>query len=325
MLVYLTTIQVRIGQGVLVVQTLFAADHVLVTGAAGHVGRATLDVLAEQGIAATALVLDDPGDLAAARVVVGDAGRPDDVADALAGVDAVIHLAALPSPALGTPEHVFSVNTRATFVVLEQAGQARVRGAAIASSFAIGGATFGVRPEPLPYLPIDTALPLRISDPYALSKQVDETTAAMMARRHAMSVVALRLPFVGDEGGRVRTAADRYAHAPGTGAPDVWSYLDVRDAARALLAAAQVTRAGAHVLYVAAPETLAPYPTEWLLDTYLPDVPRRRKFAGRSVPVDLDPAHDLLGFAAQHSYPVVELQAPPGNVQASTPDAHVSE
>jgi nucleoside-diphosphate-sugar epimerase len=288
----------------LVPQRSSSPRHVLVTGAAGLVGRATLRLLAADGIAATALVLDDPGDLPATRIVVGDATRPDDVAAALAGVDAVIHLAALPSPAAGPAETVYSTNARATFVVLEQAGRAGVRHAALASSYAIAGRTFGVRPAPLPYLPLDAAIPLRISDPYALSKQADEATAAMMARRHGMTVVALRLPFVGGPDDRLASAAARYAERPETGATEVWSYVDKRDAARAMLAANRVERVGAHVLYVAAPVTLAPYPTEWLLNRYLPDVPRLRVFPGRTVPIDLKPARDLLGFVAEHVWPV---------------------
>lgn len=278
--------------------------HVLVTGAGGHIGQATLGYLARKGIRATALVLDDPHDLPAGRVVTGDATDPGTVAAALDGVDAVIHLAALPSPAAGTPVDVFATNTLATFVVLEEAGRAGVRRACIASSYAIAGLTFGVQPEPLAYLPVDAAIPLRISDPYALSKQADEATAAMMARRHGMSVVAIRFPFVGDASGRLAAAAARYAASPASGAGEVWSYLDVRDAARALLAAVRVAPAGAHVVYAAAPETLAPFPTEWLLDRFLPGVPRRRALPGREVPIDLQPARRLLGFAAEHHYPV---------------------
>jgi hypothetical protein len=83
----------------------------------------------------------------------------------------------------------------------------------------------------------------------------------------------------------------------------VWSYLDARDAARALVAALTPRVPGCHVLYVAAPETLAPQPTEWLLDRFHPGVPRPH-FPGRTVPIDLAPARDLLGFEAVHPFEV---------------------
>jgi nucleoside-diphosphate-sugar epimerase len=282
--------------------------RVLVTGAAGLIGSAMLDLLAARGIPVTALVLVDPGrSLPADRVVIGDAADPGVVADALHGADAVIHLAAIPTPLSDPGERVFAVNTGTTFAVLDQAGRAGVRRAAIASSYAICGLPFAARPLTMPYLPIDTALPLQITDPYALSKQVDEETAAMVSRRYGMTVVALRLPFVGDDRDRLPAMAARYADRPAAGAADVWSYLDARDAARALLAALDPARPGRHVLYVAAPETLAPYPTEDLLDRFHAGVPRPR-FAGRTVPIDLAPAADLLNFSARHLWPVEERE-----------------
>jgi nucleoside-diphosphate-sugar epimerase len=159
----------------------------------------------------------------------------------------------------------------------------------------------------MPYLPIDTALPLQITDPYALSKRVDEETAAMIHRRYGMTVVALRLPFVADAADRLPRTAARYAADPATGAADVWSYLDARDAARALVAALHPARDGNHVVYVAAPETLAPYPTDELLDRFHPGV-RRPPFPGRSVPIDLEPARELLDFTAAYLWPTGTLR-----------------
>ena len=276
--------------------------RVLVTGGAGQIGRAVLDLLATEGIASTALVLQDTGDLPSTTVVVGDAGDPDVATRAVTGADAVIHLAAHPSPFAATAEEVFCGNTRATFTVLEAAGRHGIRRAAIASSYAIAGLTFAASPVRPAYLPFDAAIPLRITDPYALSKQTDEATAAMMARRHGMSVPALRLPLVSDAAVGLPKVAARYAESPAAGAGEVWSYLDVRDAARAFLRAVQVAPAGAPVLYVAAPETLMRQPTEDLLDVYLPDVPRRTTFTGRAVPIDLAPVRAVLGFTARHIF-----------------------
>jgi nucleoside-diphosphate-sugar epimerase len=284
--------------------------RILVTGAAGLVGSATLDRLAAEGIAATALVLEPPGrELPADRVIVGDAADPSVVAGALRDADAVIHLAAIPTPLSDPAEKVFAVNTLATFTVLDQAGRAGIERAAIASSYAICGLPFATRPLTMPYLPIDTALPLQITDPYALSKRVDEETAAMAHRRYGMTVVALRLPFVGRVDDRLPAIAQLHVEKPGAGAADVWSYLDVRDAAGALLASLEPARPGSHVVYVAAPETLSPYPTEQLLARYHAGVPRPA-YSGRTVPIDLDPALDLLGFRARHLWPIEERELP---------------
>jgi nucleoside-diphosphate-sugar epimerase len=276
--------------------------HVLVTGAAGLIGAAVLDLLTADGVTTTALVRE-PSDIRADRTLVGDARDVALVDDALDDCDAVIHLAAIPQPGHDPDEEVFGHNTLATFTVLDRAGRRGIRNAVIASSYAISGLPFARRPLRMPYLPVDAALPLQITDPYALSKRTDEATADMIHRQYGTTVVALRLPFVGAAGDRLRPMAELFADDPGRGAADVWSYLDVRDAARALVMASQPALAGNHVLYVAAPETLAPQPTEWLLDKFHPGVPRPA-FPGRAVPIDLRPARELLGFTAAYEFPV---------------------
>ncbi|SDS38055.1 Nucleoside-diphosphate-sugar epimerase [Jiangella sp. DSM 45060] len=272
------------------------------TGAAGRIGRAVLSLLSSRGIEATALVLGDPGDLEASRVVVGSAEDVAAVGAAVAGVDAVIHLAARPAPHYDTPVEVFAGNTRATFTVLEAAGAAGVRRAVIASSFGATGLPWTRTFVPPAYLPVDEALPAVVEDPYGLSKQADELTAAMMARRHGLTVVAVRYPFVGGVDERLAEHARTLTEDPSRGVRDLWSYLDVRDAALCALSALGVEDGRAHVVHVAAPSTLVPVPTAELLRRYLPDVPVRRPLPGRAVPVDTSAARRLFGFAARYPY-----------------------
>ncbi|NDL55948.1 NAD-dependent epimerase/dehydratase family protein [Phytoactinopolyspora mesophila] len=284
--------------------------RILVTGAAGLIGRTVLRHFTELDVPVTALVLEDPGDLQASRVVVGDAGDRSVVTDALKDVDAVVHLAAIPSPKFGTADRVFSGNTAATFTVLDAAGERGIRRMVIASSINAVGLKFGPHPVHPAYLPFDEHLPTEAADPYSLSKYVDEATAAAMARRHNATVVALRFPMVAGLGNgpgtddRLPGFLKMIAADPEHGAPDLWMYLEVRDAARAVEAGLRVSAPGAHVVTVAAPLTSAPYPTEQLLDAFHPGVPRRAQFPGREVPADLTVARDLLGFTAEH---VVEM------------------
>jgi nucleoside-diphosphate-sugar epimerase len=278
--------------------------RVLVTGAAGRLGRAVLDLLAARGVPATALDVRDPGGLPADRVVAADAGDAAAVREALDGVDAVVHLAAIPAPSLGTPEEVFCGNTRATFVVLEEAGASGVRRAVVASSFSVLGLPWASTLRHPAYVPVDESLPLQNEDPYGLSKQVDEATAEMMARRHAMAVVALRFPLLGGPGDKFDKAVARYADDPGSGAKELWTYLDTRDAALACWLGLTRPFEGYHAAFVAAPTTLAAQPTEELVERFHPRSERRAPMPGRAVPVDLGVAEHLLGFSAQHPYPV---------------------
>jgi nucleoside-diphosphate-sugar epimerase len=280
--------------------------RVLVTGAGGRLGRHVLAVCADAGIATKALALaqDATPAIDADEVFIGDARDVLLVSNAVSDVDAVVHLAAIPSPAGGTAEEVFGGNTGATFTVLEQAARAGVRRAVIAGSHSATGMPFAPTKRVPAYLPIDEQLPLQVEDPYALSKHVDELTAAMMWWRHTLSVVAVRFPFLGDVDDRLPRRAQQFAADPATGAADLWGYLDYRDAAAVCLAALTPRRPGCHVVTVAAPTTLAPYPTEQLLDAFLPHVPRRTRFPGRTAPFDVSRARELFGFEPRHIWPV---------------------
>src|SRR5262249_26274379 len=153
-------------------------------------------------------------------------------------------------------------------------------------------------------------LPSNVADPYALSKQVDELTAAMAWRAYGLSVVALRLPYLGEPDGRLAARCDQVTADPAAGVPDLWSYLDYRDAAAACVAALTVAPPGCHVTGLSAPLTLSPHPTEALLARFLPEVPRRAAFPGRASLVDTSRARALLGFEAVHVFPVPERDLP---------------
>jgi nucleoside-diphosphate-sugar epimerase len=280
-------------------------SRVLVTGAAGRLGSEVLRVVAAQGAAVVGLDRHDPG--GTDTFFTGSAADVGLVAEAMAGVDAVIHLAAIPRPTLGAPEEVFVGNAAATFVVLDQAARAGVRRAVIASSLSITGLPFSPEPAVPDYVPVDEAMPLQVADPYALSKQADEATAAMVARRDGMAVVALRFPMLG-ELDFLAENAELFREDPGFAASSLWAYLDMRDAAMACWLGLTSDVSGAHALYLAAPDTLSPYPTEDLVARYLPGTRRRAPLPGRSVPIDTSAARALLGFSATHIFEVTPAE-----------------
>lgn len=292
--------------------------HVLVTGAAGLLGRAVVGHLRGLGVGVTAMRYHRDGSAAveAERVVVGNMTDAAFVRDAVQGADAVVHCAALKAPMMGTPEEVFCGNVTGTFTVLEQAGQAGIRRAVISSSYSVLGLTFSPEMRHPAYLPIDEQTPLQVEDPYAHSKQVDELTAELMWKRHGMTVVALRLPFLGGIDDTIRSRAEQVAIDPGfaNAAREFWSYLEVRDAARACVQALTEPPAGCHVISVAAPNTLAPYPTEQLLSAYHPEVPRRLLFPGRTAPFDLTRSRELIGFGAEILWETDEREFEPARV-----------
>lgn len=276
-------------------------SRVLVTGAAGRIGSVVVEHLLARGYAVTALVLQEPdGPLPADRVVVGDVRDPDVVADAMLGADAVVHLAALPNPHAGTAFEVYTSNTTGTWAVLTTAAEQGVGRVVLASSIN----AYGVQMNPhdvLPaYYPIDEDVPHDVGDPYSLSKQADEAAAACAWRAWGTTTICLRFPFTATHE-RIVEAARGAAADPASKVRAGWSYLDVRDAARAVRAALEAPVEGAHVLQLAASDTLLSTPSAELLARYAPGVPLRREVAGNRSLVDTTRAETLLGFRPRWS------------------------
>ncbi len=281
-----------------------AGRRVLVTGADGTIGSVTCERLTGLGARVTALSLprDDAPQVQAERVLHGDTRDDEAVDAALDDVELVVHLAAIPSPELADWTTVFSTNVVSTFTVLAHAGERGIRRAVIASSINAYGGPFNshdVRPA---YYPLDEQLPADLDDPYSLSKFTDERTAEMAARHWGIDIVALRFPMTAEREVLV-DHAERASRHPADGVNEGWSYLDSRDAARAIELSLLSESRGAHPVFVAADDTTVPVPTDDLLDRHAPGVPRLRSFLGREVPIDLTRARTLLGFRAEHLLP----------------------
>lgn len=281
--------------------------RVVVTGASGSIGRHVVAELAARGhevhaVDRVARPAGAPGPGVAWNV--GDSRDLEFMTSVMkvARPEALIHLAAIARPSLGTPLEVFATNTQATFVALETAGMAGVGRVAIASSTSALGTVFASPRVSPRYVPVDEAHPFVGTDPYALSKQVDEATAAMMHRRHGYQVVALRIPNTGPMEVQITRAAE-VALDPSDLARELWAYLDVRDGAVAFALAIERDLPGCHVINVMAPDTLSPEPTADLLARFHPTTELRRPMVGREVPFDLTRSRDLLAFNASHRLP----------------------
>jgi nucleoside-diphosphate-sugar epimerase len=294
--------------------------RIVVTGAAGGIGRAVLPELGARGHEVVAVDRVLPGttkpgtggvgaaptggsstfrDEAGVSWFVGDGRDAAFLGPALAGADALIHLAAIPTPLLGTPLEVFASNTQATFTALEAAGAAGVGRAVIASSISLLGLPYATGPLSPLYAPVDEAHPNIGTDAYALSKEVDERTGAMMHRRHGFQVVAFRIPATAPMAVHEERQR-RVAEDPSYLSNELWAYLDVRDAARAFALAVERDIPGFHVINVMAPDTYSALPTAELMARAHPATPLRRPLVGRESVFDTTRAHDLLGFSVEH-------------------------
>lgn len=138
--------------------------RVLVTGAAGRIGRQVVRLLRAHGHRVRGLDLR-PAD--ADELVVGDLWNPADVRAATDGVDAVVHLAALMTWDPRAEDALFEQNAVATHRLLRALPAELVR-----FVFASSGEVY---PERRPaYLPIDEHHPLAPDNAYGLSKLLGE-------------------------------------------------------------------------------------------------------------------------------------------------------
>jgi nucleoside-diphosphate-sugar epimerase len=285
-----------------------AESRVLVTGGDGLIGAAVVRALAAEGAEVT--VYDLGRDDAAARAadagarahLTGSVTDAETVDRAVAGQDAVVHLAGRAGLDQGTAEEIYTANALGTFLVLEAAARAGVAKVVYASSINASGLPLNPHAVLPSRYPWDEDEPAVIADAYSLSKEANEAAACAMSRRSGLPATGLRYPLVRDitvDDGTVFARHVRRAlrDDPRRQACEGWTYLDVRDAAAATLAALTHATPAAPGILVAAPRTYLRQETEDALQRHAPDVPRER-VPGRDVPVDLGRASALLGFKA---------------------------
>lgn len=281
--------------------------RVVVTGGSGRLGQWVVRDLLLHGHEVVNIDRRRPSP----GVVPDDSPRPPfrevdlsnvgQVAGALFGSDAVVHLGAIPAPYRHPDEVVFGNNTGSTFAVLQAASIVGLRKAVIASSISIIGAAYAVHPFKLSYAPADEEHPLLGQDAYALSKEADERTAQMFHRRTGISVLAMRFHWVSLPG-EAAARASQSSENPGPSAHQLWGYVDVRDAAQACRLGIETDGLGFEIFNVTAADTLIEQPTEEAIRQYAPETEIRRPLQGTESGWSIEKARRLLGYDPKHSW-----------------------
>ena len=280
--------------------------RVVVTGGSGKLGRSVVADLGEKGYEVINLdrvpAPDSPhpfvrvdftdyGQAAAALLAVDD--RYD-------GVDAVVHLAAIPAPGLTTNAATFDNNITSTYHVFAAARAAKIKTVVWASSETVLGLPFGPDAPP-PYLPVDEEYHPRPSSSYSLAKTLEEEMAAQFCRWDPeLSMTGLRFS-------NVMEPAD-YAAFPGFDADpalrrwNLWGYIDARDGAQAVRLALGAARPGMDVFVIAAADTVMSRSSAELAAAVFPDVEVTRELGEHETLLGIDKARRVLGFAPEHSW-----------------------
>lgn len=272
---------------------------VLVTGAAGVLGRAV-----------TALLEDEPGvelrltDVLplATRVefVQADLSKPDDARPLCEGIDQVIHPAAIHPWKEYTSEQYIDCNIKATCNVLESAAASSVRRVIYTSSIA----AMGMDPNGSIPLPWDETKPsVPDSNIYAITKHVGEQFCELFRQQRGSSYIALRpgtfIPRAEDDPQFGLSLLSSWLHASDVAAAHVLALKsDVESEAIVIAAKVPFGREDAAELLTDAPSVITKY------------YPRAKELPQRGIALPesitrcycIEKAQRLLGYEPQYTF-----------------------
>lgn len=243
--------------------------QILVTGARGRVGAATIHDLIVAGHRVTGCDLAPPvyeGGDRDAHYIQADLTDPGDAFAVVRGQDVVIHCAALPEPTRNAPHKVFANNLMSTFNLVEACVRMGADRLVNVSSETVTGMAFAERPFHAPYAPIDEALQSRPQDSYALAKVFGEQLMDAAVARSDLRAISIRPSWVQWEGNYERSLGP-WLRDPFAAPPSVsfWSYIDVYDLAHALRLAAESSLDGHVAMYIASPDNATGRPLRELV------------------------------------------------------------
>jgi UDP-glucose 4-epimerase len=281
--------------------------RVVVTGARGRVGRATVDALVTAGHNVTATDLGRPvferGADNEAHYVQADLTDAGEAFALIRGAEAVVHCAAIPVPTANPPQVVFQTNIMSTFNCIEAAVRWGVPRFVNVSSESAAGFFFPERPFLPFYVPIDEEHPLLPQDPYALSKVFGEQLMDAALRRSDINVITIRPSSVIWEGNAEVSLGPLLRDPAANRTPNVHSYIDAYDLADAIVAATESDLPGHEIMYIASPDNIGNHDFGDLLrNVYGWDIPLRALARPDSSGISCAKAGRLLGYDPKRSW-----------------------
>ena len=274
---------------------------IVVTGAAGRLGRRVVQLLVDRGKDVLATDQVDADDLPA-EFVRCDLGNSAAVHDVLKGAEAVIHMGAIPGPSRAEPRAIFENNTPADFNVMMSAAELGLHRVVYSSSaFGMGWAHDGNAFVPR-YLPLDEEHPMMPFEPYGLTKQVGEDIGRMIARNSSTTVVSLRFTNVP----LPEVVAEFPWPAPTPEKPltlVMWAYADARDVAEAQVRSVDAEIEEYEAFMLAQPSSRFAEPTIDIVRNNFGDrVEIREGLEGAASVISTEKVQRMLGWRPRHDW-----------------------
>jgi len=280
--------------------------RVVVTGGSGKLGRAVVADLVHSSHEVFNLDRVPSPDPRSPYVKVDFtdygqvAGALQSVDDKYDGVDAVVHLAAIPAPGLTTNAATFDNNITSTYHVFAAARAAKIKTIVWASSETVLGLPFGPDAPP-PYIPVDEQYHPRPNSSYSLSKTLEEEMAGQFCRWDPeLSMTGLRFSNVMEPTDYARFPS--FDADPALRQWNLWGYIDARDGAQAVRLALAASRSGMDVFVIAAADTVMSRSSAELAAEVLPHVRVTRELGTHETLLSIDKARTVLGFDPKFSW-----------------------
>jgi nucleoside-diphosphate-sugar epimerase len=276
--------------------------RILVTGGSGKLGSAVVTGLSDAGHAVVTVdAVGERGD-GFTRVDLSDYGQTLDAVFGIDsrhdGIDAIVHLAAIPAGGLHADSATFHNNMAVTFNVFQAARRAGITRIVYASSETLLGIPFAIDP---PYLPVDEDYDSRPESMYAVVKHLEEELAQKLVRWDPeLSITALRFSNVMDEGDYA--AFDAWQDDTALRRWNAFGYIDSRDGAHAVLRALENAQPGFDRFIIAAADTVMRTPSAELAASEFPGVEVRGDLHGTETLLSIDKARRVLGYEPTHSW-----------------------
>lgn len=268
----------------------------VVTGGSGKAGRWVVRDLREAGWEVLNVDLVHDGG-PHGQCLLADLTDASQCYDALAGADAVVHLAAIPAPGIRPETETFRNNTLSTYNVFAAAVALGLGKVVWASSETVLGLPFD---EPPAFAPIDESHPSRPESSYALSKLLAEGMAAQFARRSGVPFLGLRISNIMEP--HDYAGFESWQDDPAQRRWNLWGYVDARDVAQAVRRGLETDLRGAEVVIVAAADTCMRRPSAELMAEVYPTVELRGPLEGRGTLLSIARVGQLLDYVPRLSW-----------------------